>query len=477
MKSLGGNLMFKIDFNESDFKKFHFIGIGGVSMSGLAEILINEGFYVSGSDATCSETTEKLKKLGALINIGHSTDNINNPDLVIYTDAISSDNLELCYCIEHNIPLMDRASFLGQLMNLYENSIAISGTHGKTTTTSMLATITNDSELDPTILLGGNLDIIGGNVKIGRRDYIISEACEYKGNVLKYYPSIAIVLNIDEDHLDYFKSMDHIVDTFKTYSQNIKDNGYLIINKDDLNSQKLIDATRANVVTFGIENDCDYRAENIVFSSQGFSSFTLNIKNKSFYKVNLNVMGNHNIYNALASIVASHISGLSIEYILEKICEYKGVHRRLELKGLYKKAKIFDDYAHHPAEIKATLDAVRNSCKGNLYCIFQPHTFTRTKILLDSFSKAFEKADRVIITDIYAAREIDLGDVHSKDLASAVKKVSDNSIYLSTFTEIENYITDNVKADDMVITMGAGNIFLVGESILNKSVKKEKAIV
>lgn len=469
--------MFKIDFEKSGFKKFHFIGIGGVSMSGLAEILINEGFLVSGSDANYSKTTEKLKDLGAIISIGHSIENINNPDLVIYTDAISNDNIELSYCVKNNIPLMDRATFLGQLMDLYKNSIAISGTHGKTTTTSMLATIASDSILNPTILLGGDLDIIGGNVKIGSNDYIISEACEYKGNVLKYNPSMAIVLNIDEDHLDYFKSMDHIVDTFISYSQNIKENGYLIINKDDLNSQRLIESTSANILTFGISEASDYRAENIVFSDEGLSSFTLNVKGENFYNIKLNVMGNHNIYNALASIVASHISGLPMDYIIEKISQYRGVHRRLELKGLYNEAKIIDDYAHHPAEIKATLDAVRNSCKGNLYCIFQPHTFTRTKILLDSFSTAFEKADRVIITDIYAAREIDLGEVHSRDLASAVKGVSDNSIYLSTFDEIETYIIDNIKADDMVITMGAGNIYLVGESILNRSIKKEKAVI
>ena len=337
--------MFEFSIKSNNYPRIHFIGIGGISMSGLAEILINEGYKVTGSDAKESLITDRLKNLGAEVYINHKADNVNNADLIIYTDAIGEDNPELQQGLQNNIPLIDRASFLGALMKNYKNSIAVSGTHGKTTTTSMLSTILNHSVLDPTILLGGQLDEIGGNIKLGAKDFIVTEACEYKGNILKYFPTMAIILNIDEDHLDYFKSMDHIVNTFVEYGKNLTKDDYLVINSDDLGSEKVIKNTKAKVITFGFNENCDYKIEKVVFAKNGFPSYSLKIKDHGNYKIKLNVMGTHNIYNSVASIVAAHIYGISMKDIQENITRYKGVHRRLEFKGYYNDVKIIDDYA------------------------------------------------------------------------------------------------------------------------------------
>lgn len=460
--------MFEFCITDHKYSKIHFIGIGGVSMSGLAEILISEGYKVSGSDAKNSKMVEKLKSLGADIYIGQSKDNIKDSDLVIYTDAIAKDNEELNEALNKNIKTVDRASFLGALIKNYTNSIAVSGTHGKTSTTSMIATILSKSDLDPTILLGGSLDEIGGNVRLGNKEHLLTEACEYKGNILKYYPSIAIILNIEEDHMDYFRDMDHIVDTFIGYTDNIQSDGHLVLNLDDPNAKTLIKNTRANIVTFAIESDADYRATNIDFDIHGFPSFDLKVKGGETYKVNLNIMGVHNIYNTLASIVASHLLGLDMEFIIESMESYHGTHRRLEYKGSIGNIKVMDDYAHHPTEIRATLKALKQA-KSKVWCIFQPHTYTRTRILMDDFSNAFYDADKVVITDIFAARELDQGQVHARDLAKKLEANGVDVTYIKEFEDIEKYLLDNISDNDLVVTMGAGDIYLVGEDILEKS--------
>lgn len=458
--------MFEFDMDSNKYTNIHFIGIGGISMSGLAEILLVDNHRISGSDAKDSKVVKRLKKLGAEIFIGHDVKNISDDlDLVIYTDAISENNVEFVEAKNRNIPITDRATFLGALMKNYRDSIAVSGTHGKTTTTSMLSTILANTNINPTILLGGQLKEIGGNVKLGSRNCILTEACEYKGNILKYFPSIAIILNMDEDHLDYFKSMDHIIETFASYAENLNKEDYLIINNDDENKDKIIDRTSAKVITFGIDSESDYSAKNISFE-KGDTKFDLYIDNKFISCITINLIGRHNVYNALASIAASHMYGVPIETIKENIFRYKGVERRLELKGFYKNIKILDDYAHHPTEIQVTLDAVKNSNEGRIYCVFQPHTFTRTQKLFDNFKLAFKDADVAIITDIYAARELDDGSVHSQDLVNAIENTE--AIYLKDFKDIQNYLIENLKANDVVITMGAGNIHELGESLLEK---------
>ncbi len=461
--------MFEFYINDKKYENIHFIGIGGISMSGLAEILLSEGYKVSGSDSKESQTTKRLEKLGAKIFIGHSASNINpNIDLVIYTDAIAQDNVELNAALKEEIETVDRATFLGSLIRNYNNSIAVSGTHGKTSTTSMLSSILNRPELNPTILLGGNLDEIGGNVKIGSKNYLLTEACEYKGNVLKYHPSIAIILNMEEDHMDFFKDIDHIVDTFIGYTQNIQEGGHLVINKDDPYAERVIKETKANIVSFAIDKEADYQAKNINFDSEGFPVFDLYINGEKARTVSLKLLGYHNIYNTLASIASSHILGLDIDLIIRAVENYKGTHRRLEYKGSIDDVVFMDDYAHHPTEIKVTLDALKKS-QRRLICVFQPHTYTRTKILMKEFCQSFYNVDKLIITDIFAAREKDNGEVHSKDLVACLQKNNVDVEYISDFQDIEEYILSYTRNGDTVVTMGAGDVHLVGENILENS--------
>lgn len=456
--------MFEFNMDSNKYTNIHFVGIGGISMSGLAEILLTNNHKVSGSDSKDSKIVKRLRDLGAEVFIGHKQDNISEDfDLIVYTDAISTDNIELLEAKNRGIDIIDRATFLGALMKNYTDSIAVSGTHGKTTTTSMLSSILNNTDINPTILLGGQLEEIGGNVRLGSRECILTEACEYKGNILKYFPSIAIILNIDEDHLDFFKSMDHIVETFASYSENLKEEDYLIINNDDINKDIIINRTKGKVVTFGIDTISNFSARNISYDNNS-TKFDLYIDNNYKSSIKVNLIGKHNVYNILASIAASSIYGVNINTIRENLANYSGVQRRLEFKGYYKNVKILDDYAHHPTEIKVTLDAIRKSTEGRIFCVFQPHTFTRTQKLFNSFSSAFINADIAIITDIYAARELDDGSVHSKDLVNAIKNTK--AIYLNSFEDIKNYLIDNLKPNDLVITMGAGNINELGESLL-----------
>ncbi|EOD00338.1 UDP-N-acetylmuramate--alanine ligase [Caldisalinibacter kiritimatiensis] len=436
-------------------------------MSALAEILLSNGYKVSGSDMKYSPIIEKLRQKGAKIYIGHSEENIKDIDLIVYTSAISNDNPELVKAKQLNIPTIDRATFLGQLMKNYENSIAVAGTHGKTTTTGMLSIILDNSEISPTILLGGKLDQIGGNVKLGDNECLLTEACEYKGNFLKFYPTTGIILNIEEDHLDYFKDINHIVDTFKDFASLIPSNGALIINNDDEHASQVIKKANCNVITFGINNNSDITATNIKFNNAGFPTFDVKIKDKLIENVTLGVMGIHNIYNSLAAIACTYNIGISTETIISSLKSYTGTHRRFETKGKVNNITIIDDYAHHPTEIKTTLDTAKKIKANNVWCIFQPHTYTRTKALLNEFSHAFNDADKVIVTDIYAAREKDTGIIHSKDLVNKIKSQDVDVVYMKDFEDIAKYIFKNADDGDIVITMGAGDIFKVGEMLLN----------
>lgn len=459
--------MFKFNLNEKKYKHVHFIGIGGISMSGLAEILNKYGYKVTGSDSKQSDTTDKLKSHGIDVIIGQKKENIKGADLIVYTDAISLDNEELAQAIKTKVDLIDRASFLGALMENYKVSIAISGTHGKTTTTSMVAEIIKNLPTEPTIIVGGKLDDINGNVLVGKEEMILTEACEYKANVLKYFPTTALVLNIDEDHLDYFDNIDHIINTFKGYGDNLGKDDKLILNIDDENTRNLLERDNTQIITIAVDRYADYRAKNIAFNDLGYPQYDLYYKDKYIDKVFLSIMGVHNVYNSLGAIAAAHENNISFKEAIEGIHNYHGVHRRLEYKGNYKGALVMDDYAHHPTEIKASLNALRKGCKKNLYCIFQPHTYTRTKLLLDSFSKSFSQTDYTIITDIYAAREKDYGDIHSKTLVDAINNNGDSAFYMETFDEIVKFLQDNLRPNDMVVTMGAGDVYKIGQMLLN----------
>lgn len=460
--------MFEINIDDSKYKNIFFIGIGGISMSALAELMLHKGYKVYGSDRMPSINTEKLEKNGATIYYEHKKEHIENMDLVIFTDAISFDNEEYMAAVKEKIDLVDRATFLGAIMKNYKNSIAVSGTHGKTTTTSMITEIIKDLDLNPTIMLGGQLKDIDGNIKIGDENLFLTEACEYKANILKYFPTTEIILNIDEDHLDYFDNIDHIIRTFKGYVDNLHADDYVILNVDDENVETLFPIDNCKVFTFGIKNDADLRAKNIDFSEDGFPTYDLYLKGKKICHVELSVLGRHNVLNSLAAIAATYVNNIPIEDAIIGLKNYKGVERRLEEKGYYKGTKIMDDYAHHPTEIKSSIHAIKNACKGKLYTIFQPHTYTRTKLLLDAFANSFDESDVIIITDIYAAREKDYGDIHSKTLRDAISDHRDNAFYISGFEDIVKFIKENIKKDDVVVTMGAGDVYKIGEMILEK---------
>lgn len=449
--------------------KIHFIGIGGISMSALAEICINKGYQVSGSDMNESYLLDKLRNQGAKIFIGHSKEHISDDvDMVIYTAAVHEDNPEMIATKEKNKLTMNRAAFLGQIMREYKNSIAVSGTHGKTSTTSMLSTIFEYADLDPTILVGGNLSVIGGNVKIGNSDHFITEACEYVDSFLNFNPKISIVLNIEEDHLDYFSGIDEIKASFNKFGKLLPKNGYFIINGDDENTKDILYDVKATIVKYGTNPSNDAVISNIEFDENGYGMFNLSFNGKDLGRFELSVPGIHNIYNASAAVLASYVSDIDLEVIRKNIKSYNGVGRRFEVKGSYNGALVVDDYAHHPTELKATLSAAKKLKKSTLWCIFQPHTYTRTKSLLNEFAEAFYSADKVIITDIYAARENDPGGIHSKDLVEKLYQNHVDATYISNFEDITEYLRKHVQNNDLVITAGAGPIFKVAEALVEE---------
>lgn len=456
------------DFLKDTNKKIHFIGIGGVSMSGLAHILLNKGYKVSGSDRNESSLTLNLKENGAEIYIGHSAQNIQDVDLVVYTAAIPKDNPELIRAKELNIPIYDRAEFLGHIMQGHKYNVAISGTHGKTTTTSMISHITLNAKLNPTILVGGNLDIINGNVRVGNSEYFITEACEYKASFLKFYPYIGVILNIEADHLDFYKDIDEIEDTFTKFAHLIPKEGSLVVNADDpraLNVSKKVDC---NVITFGIKKGC-VKAKNIVYNTKGCPTFDVYYNEKSLFKISLNVPGEYNILNALASISAALSLKIDKDSILHGLSTFSGTHRRFEIKGKLNGVTVIDDYAHHPTEIKATLNAAKNFPHKRIFCVFQPHTYSRTISLFDEFSTSFYNADTLVLADIYAAREKDTGIVSSDKLGD---KVRDNGVdckNFHSFEDITSYLKKELKEGDLLITVGAGDIYKVGEMFLGEN--------
>lgn len=434
-------------------------------MSGLAEILLNNNYTVSGSDAKSSKITEKLKDKGAEIYIGHDENNIKDVDLIVYTAAISSDNPEIVFAKENKIPLMDRAEFLGKIMLGHKYNIAVAGTHGKTTTTSMVSHIALEAKVNPTILVGGELDIINGNVLANNSDYFITEACEYKASFLKFHPYIGIILNIDEDHLDYYRDLNHIKDTFREFVMLIPHDGYIVANADDKDVMDVINGCDCTPLTYGIENG-EFKAKNIEYSPTGCGIYDLYRNDKKLYTIELNVPGEHNILNSLSAICTAIALDLSIESIKDGLFNFRGTHRRFELKGSVDGVNVIDDYAHHPVEIIATLKAVENFPHNELYVIFQPHTYTRTITLFNDFVKAFDNVDHLILADIYAAREKDTGVVSSQMLADAISKRGIECKNIHDSEEIIQYLKSNTKSGDLIMTIGAGDVNKIGEDYL-----------
>jgi UDP-N-acetylmuramate--alanine ligase len=453
------------DFIKDKTKKIYFIGIGGISMSGLAEILLEHDFSVAGSDMNSSAITNKLIKNGATIHIGHKSENIEGADLIVYTAAISEDNPEIVHAKELNIPMLDRAEFLGCLMKDFKYNIAISGTHGKTTTTSMFSHIALNANLDPTILVGGELDIINGNVKTGKSEYFITEACEYKASFLKFFPYVGVILNVDEDHLDYYKDINHIKRTFAQFIKLIPSEGYLVACAEDENLKEILPVANCNVITYGIEQG-DLRAKNIVFNDRGCASFDAYKGDNKLFTINLNVPGRHNLLNALASIGSALSLNLPHDNIIEGLASYFGTHRRFEHKGVKDGVTVIDDYAHHPTEIRAFLAAAMNYPHKKIYCVFQPHTYTRTITLFEDFTNCFTLADDLILADIYAAREKDTGLVSSDMLGDKIREKGLNCKNFHSFEDILEYLKASLKPGDLLLTVGAGDVYKIGEMYL-----------
>ena len=457
--------MYQIDFQHPIH--IHFIGIGGISMSGLAEILLQENFRISGSDAKSSELTEKLERLGAEISFGQRAGNITEGiGAVVYTAAIHPDNPELKAAVDRGIPTLTRAELLGQIMGNYGESIAISGTHGKTTTTSMVSEILLMADTDPTLSVGGILRSIGGNMRIGGREYFVTEACEYTNSFLSFSPRIGVILNIDEDHLDFFKDLDDIRHSFRRYAQLLPADGCLIINGEIPHLEEITQGLECSVITFGGSPACDYHPLQTTYNQDGCACFSLQGKGRSLGQFTLQVPGEHNLYNALAAAALADLLSIDTDVIRDALYGFRGTDRRFEHKGDVGGVTVIDDYAHHPTEIRATLSSAANIPHSTLWCVFQPHTYSRTKTFMKEFAQALSLADKVVLTEIFPARETDTLGISSRDLQQEIRALGQECFYFSTFDEVENFLLKNCIKGDMLITMGAGDVHKIGENLL-----------
>lgn len=462
--------MYQIDFQNP--VSIHMIGIGGISMSGLAEILLEEHFPVSGSDAKESALTRKLTSMGARIFYGQSASNIKDDvQLVVYTAAIHPDNPELTEAMRRSLPCLTRAQLLGQIMANYRNSIGVSGTHGKTTTTSMITQILLEEHADPTVSVGGILPSIDGNIRVGKSDVFLTEACEYTNSFLEFHPRYALILNIEEDHLDFFKDLEDIRHSFREFAHKTPADGGVIINGDIPNYKEITDGIPGRVITYDLSDTSDYYASDISLpmtegNDTAFSTFSLMHKGEVLGTIRLRVPGLHNISNAVAAAALALELGISLSGIQKALSDFSGTERRFEIKGHLGGITIVDDYAHHPTEISATLRAAKTYPHSRIICVFQPHTYSRTKAFLADFAKALSAADLVVLADIYAARETDTLGISSKDLMQEIRKYSTECYYFPSFDEIENFLLKNCMNGDLLITMGAGDILQVGEHLL-----------
>ncbi len=457
--------MSELDYNVK--QKIHFTGIGGISMSSLAHILLTKGFTVTGSDWNESDLTRELAAMGATIYVGQRAENITEDiDTLVYTAAVKPDNPELVRAGELGIPCISRADFLGLMMKNYPTAICVSGTHGKTTTTSLVSQILLDAETDPTIMVGGILPSIGGNTRIGGSGYMLAEACEYTNSFLSFFPTIAVILNVRPDHLDFFKDLDDIRHSFKCFADLLPADGTLVINGEIENLSYFTEGLPCKFVTYGIDGDYDYTARNITFNERACGAYDLFIKGEYICHVQLGITGMHNVSNSLAAVAVAGDLGLSIEAACASCGAFTGVDRRFQIKGDLGGVTVVDDYAHHPDEINATMSAALNYPHKKLWVVFQPHTYSRTVAHMDAFAESLAKADAVVLADIYAAREQNTFGISSADLQKKVAELGTPCYYFPSFDEIENFLLENCTQGDVLITMGAGDVVNIGNSLL-----------
>ena len=456
--------MYQIQFDKP--VHVHFIGIGGISMSGLAEILLSRK---SGSDSHESALTDQLAAQGAVVHYPQMAENITDDiDVVVYTAAIHPDNPEFRAAQEKNLPMLTRAQLLGEIMRNYKEAINVSGTHGKTTTTSMITEILLEAHKDPTVSVGGMLKDIGGNIRVGGQETFVVEACEYTNSFLSFFPTIEVILNVEADHLDFFKDIDDIRHSFKLFAEKLPEDGLLVINKDIKHSEYFTQALKCRVVTFGHEKDADYTANFISYDKFAHPSYTLFYKGEELARVELGVTGEHNIYNSLAAVAVARSLDIPMEVILRGLKRFTGTDRRFQKKGSVNGFTIIDDYAHHPQEIAATIEAAKKYPHRKLWIVFQPHTYSRTAALLDDFAGALSQADEIVLADIYAAREKNTIGISSDDLRKHMLEQNTNVYYIPKFEDIEDFLLQHVEEGDVLITMGAGDIYKVGDDLLKQ---------
>lgn len=461
--------MGQIDY--SKIKKVHFIGIGGTSMSGLAHIASTKNLQITGSDMRACPYTDKLIEEGFDVTIGHATTNIPlDCDLVVYTAAINKNNAELKEALRRHIPIVQRSEFLGYLTSLYPKTLAAAGTHGKTTTSSMLSLLLLDAGLDPSVSIGGTLKELGGNYRIGNSDYFVTEACEYVDSFLKSHHDIAIISNVEPDHLDYFTGgIDQIRHSFLEFAKILPADGLLVLNGDDKELSFIAQHCRAPVYTFGLGDDNDYYATNIIYSPLGIPEFDV-IKSGNFLgHFQLQIPGEHNVLNALSTIVCGDFLKIPVESIQKTLQRFGGTKRRFEFRGEVNGIKVYEDYAHHPTEVKVTIEACHNYEQKRLWVVFQPHTYSRTYDFFDEFSEALSNCDFLIMNDIYSDREVNLWDISSEMVAEEVQKTYGTpAVCIKKFTDIVDYLTERLQPGDFVLVAGSQSINQVAFMLVDR---------
>lgn len=448
-------------------KRIHFVGIGGIGMSGIAEVLLNLGYSISGSDSNQSDTTLRLQKLGAIVAIGHSAQNIGDADVVVTSTAVKQSNPEVAEAHLRNIPVIPRAEMLAELLKM-KFSVAVSGSHGKTTTTSMVSTILAGGGLDPTMVIGGKLASIGSNARLGDGEIIVAEADESDGSFLKLSPTIAVITNIDREHLDYYPGINEIKEAFLKFANIVPFYGCTVICNDNMYVKEIAPQIKRRTITYGIEQVADYRAQGIQFSGSK-TVYTLFYKGNAIGEIELKVPGMFNVYNSLAAIAVGRELELDFPTIKKGLMEFHGVQRRMEIKGRVGNIVVVDDYGHHPTEVRETLAAARNVWQDRRIVVFQPHRFTRTKALFDEFTRAFADADILILNDIYPASEEPIAGVNSEALCQVIKKTGHPHVeYIAKAEDTIAYLLKIVKPNDTVITLGAGSVYKIGETFLKQ---------
>ena len=438
----------------------HLIGIGGVSMSPLAEVLHKAGIVITGSDMNDSPTVERLRALGIPVAIGHRAENVGEAELIIRTAAVHDDNPEIAEARARNIPVFERAQAWGSIMRGYKNALCISGTHGKTTTTSMCTHIIMAAQMDPTVMIGGTLPLLGAGYRVGHGDTIILESCEYCNSFLSFFPTVAVILNIEADHLDFFKDLNDVEHSFRAFADRVPENGLIVANADDPNTMHTLEGETRPVLTFGLEEG-DVHAANLTWD-HGLPTFDIIYRDQVFTRVGLHVPGEHNVRNALAAAAAAIALAVSPKAVSEGLNAFRGAGRRFEHKGTYHGAEVYDDYAHHPGELQALLSAARTLGYERILCAFQPHTYTRTKALFDDFVQVLRQPDITLLAEIYAARETNEIGISSRDLANQIP----GSIYCPTLADVTARLRELARPGDLILTVGAGNIHTAGEALL-----------